>query len=261
MSKEYRSATMQALATGLQYVQRTFSRQGESSGQYIPIHNCTPFTLQLDGKPNVKSGKELTTPSAVRPAAYRETQYIRNSGRAGSTYGSEIWYTYRFENTPEEATWYLKIFSEGTFLRENARFAVQLFREDKMMAQESLWDKQNQFPSRRPDPECLFRISILPPTTRKDLGAGFNEIPVKIEMDPEHETAEKQTPSTPKVRNESVTEDATQQRVPETTPRDQLQQDNLQLEKIPKNDPTLSPETEMQVQAQVQGKQHSCNAF
>ena len=130
-----------------------------------------------------------------------------------------------------------------------------------MMAQESLWDKQNQFPSRRPDPECLFRISILPPTTRKDLGAGFNEIPVKIEMDPEHETAEKKTPSTPKVRNESVTEDVTQQRVPETTPLDQLQQDNLQLEKIPKNDPTLSPETETQVQAQVQGKQHSYNGF
>ena len=48
-----------------------FSGQGESSGQYIPIHNCTPFTLQLDGKPEVQNGKELTT-----PAAGRETQYM-----------------------------------------------------------------------------------------------------------------------------------------------------------------------------------------
>jgi len=140
---------MQALATSLKYVQRAlvFSGQGESSGQYIPIHNCTPFTLQLDGKPEVQNGKELTTPAAVRPSTGRETQYIRNSGRAGSAFGSEIWYRYRFENIPGEATWYLKIFSEGTFLIENARFAVQIFQEDKLMAQESLWDKQNQFPS------------------------------------------------------------------------------------------------------------------
>lgn len=196
MSKEFRSATMQALATSLEYVRRAFSGQGESSGQYIPIHNCTPFTLQLDGKPEVQSGKELTTPPAVRPSTGRETQYIRNSGRAGSAFGSDIWYRYRFEDTPGEATWYLKIFSEGTFLVENARFAVQIFKEDKLMAQESLWDKQNQFPSHPPDPGCLFRISILPATKREDLGMGCYEIPVKIEMN---------------VRNESVTEKETVQ--------------------------------------------------
>ena len=116
------------------------------------------------------------------------------------------------------------------------------------MAQESLWDKQNQFPSHPPDPGCLFRISILPPTKRKDLGTGCNEIPVKIEMNP----------LTPKVRNESVTEDVTQHRVPETTPQDQLQEDNLPEklpEKLPTNEPTVSPET--QVQVQMQGKQHA----
>ena len=56
---------MQALATSLEYVRRAFSGQGESYGQYIPIHNCTPFTVQLDGKPEVQSGKELTTPPSL----------------------------------------------------------------------------------------------------------------------------------------------------------------------------------------------------
>ena len=172
MSKEFRSATMQALATSLKYVQRAlvFSGQGESSGQYIPIDNCTPFTLQLDGKPEVQNGKELTTPAAVRPSTGRETQYIRNSGRAGSAFGSEIWYRYRFENIPGEATWYLKIFSEGTFLIENARFAVQIFQEDKLMAQESLWDiNKTNFPAIRRIQDVFFAFQFCPPQSVKIL--------------------------------------------------------------------------------------------
>ena len=175
---------MQVLAgtitTNLTRVKIAFSRRGESYGQHIPIHNCTPFTLQLrNDKTAVICGKESTTPSAIEPNTNR---YIQNCGLAGYANGSEIWYTYRFENTPGEPTWYLKIFSEGTIPEDNSRFAIQIFREDEMMARESLWDtKKRQFPSHW-DSGCLFRISVLSPTKPKYLGAGFNKIPVKIQV-------------------------------------------------------------------------------
>lgn len=172
----------------------------QCSGQLIQIQNDTQFTLQKLGDPQVIYGQVLTTPDKIPPT---NPAYIKNSGRDGYTFGSEIWYHYRFVDTPGKSVWDLKIFSEGTYNRTSAHFAIQVFEDGKLMVQENLWDER--YP-RKKNSESRFRLLILEPKIREDLGDGFYEIPVKITEKPAESKAKGKPESKPEEKPESKSE-------------------------------------------------------
>lgn len=129
---------------------------------HVSIQNCTHYTLQLKDEPTVNEGKPVTTPRAIPPSTDGKTQYLQNvMNRCSPDTTMEICYTYRFMNTPGGAKWYLKIICQNAWRRDGTAtspFAIQIFNDDVMMAQDNLGEN-NLFHGFR-NPNCLFHTIL-----------------------------------------------------------------------------------------------------
>ena len=174
--------------------------QGASSGQVVTIENRTPFMLRLHGDETV-CGKAINTPTEIPSILLNQSEssqdlqnipnmYLENQGKSSASYGSEIQYTYRFEDTPNDE-WFLKIWSIGAYYTENACFAAQIVKHNDVKAQTS-WRNTATHGKHNPDkkddcttnPDCFFQLSISAVTPLPEKGSGFYKIPLQITMKP-----------------------------------------------------------------------------